>query len=55
LAGELERTRGYVARAFAEYERRLMPFTSRKQEAAARFASSFAPRTTLGLFVRNLG
>ena len=30
-----------------------MPFLTRKQAAAARFASSFAPRTRGGIRVRN--
>ncbi|HUJ15525.1 MAG TPA: FAD-binding domain [Thermoanaerobaculia bacterium] len=53
LAGELRECGNDVAAAFARYEQRLMPFLKRKQESAARFASSFAPRTSLGIAFRN--
>lgn len=43
-----------LAAAFSAYERRLMPFLEGKQRSAAKFASSFAPRTALGLAFRNL-
>jgi hypothetical protein len=32
----------------------MMPFLRRKQESAAKFASSFAPETAFGITVRNL-
>jgi hypothetical protein len=35
-------------------QERLMPFLKRKQESAAKFASSFAPKTTFGIAFRNL-
>jgi 2-polyprenyl-6-methoxyphenol hydroxylase-like FAD-dependent oxidoreductase len=54
LAGELRRCRGDYHAAFARYEERLMPFLRRKQNSAARFASSFAPSTKLGITFRNL-
>jgi 2-polyprenyl-6-methoxyphenol hydroxylase-like FAD-dependent oxidoreductase len=54
LAGELARAEGDYRAAFARYEARMMPFLQRKQQSAARFASSFAPRSALGLTVRNL-
>lgn len=53
LAGELKRSGGDHRRAFAEYERRLRPLITVKQRAARKFAGSFAPRTALGLSVRN--
>jgi 2-polyprenyl-6-methoxyphenol hydroxylase-like FAD-dependent oxidoreductase len=53
LAGELHRADQDFAAAFSRYEQRLMPFLRRKQATAARFASSFAPRTRGGLRVRN--
>jgi 2-polyprenyl-6-methoxyphenol hydroxylase-like FAD-dependent oxidoreductase len=53
LAGELERAGGDPASAYSAYERRLRPFIERQQENAARFASSFTPRTPLGLSFRN--
>jgi 2-polyprenyl-6-methoxyphenol hydroxylase-like FAD-dependent oxidoreductase len=53
LAGELHRAGQDFAAAFSRYERRLMPFLRRKQATAARFASSFAPRTRAGMRLRN--
>ena len=53
LAGELSRA-STVDEAFARYEQVLGPFIRSKQQAAERFAGSFAPRTNLGLFLRNL-
>jgi 2-polyprenyl-6-methoxyphenol hydroxylase-like FAD-dependent oxidoreductase len=53
LAGELHACAGDFAAAFARYERRLMPFVKKKQESAARFASSFAPKTSAGITFRN--
>jgi len=53
LAGELNACAGEFAQAFARYERRLMPFVKKKQRSAERFASSFAPKTALGLAFRN--
>jgi 2-polyprenyl-6-methoxyphenol hydroxylase-like FAD-dependent oxidoreductase len=40
-------------KAFERYEECLMPFLRRKQAAAARFASSFVPKTAVGISVRN--
>lgn len=53
LAAELAAGGGHSA-AFAAYERRMMPFLAGKQRSAARFASSFAPRTAFGVRFRNL-
>jgi 2-polyprenyl-6-methoxyphenol hydroxylase-like FAD-dependent oxidoreductase len=53
LAGEL-RLKNSVALALAAYEARMRPLIAAKQKAAARFASSFAPRTRLGLTFRNI-
>ena len=53
LAGELNTCGGDVAAAFARYESRLMPFVRKKQASAAKFASTFAPRTSAGIFFRN--
>jgi 2-polyprenyl-6-methoxyphenol hydroxylase-like FAD-dependent oxidoreductase len=53
VAAELERVGGAYGPAFAEYERRFRPFIERKQQLARGFAASFAPRTSLGLFVRD--
>jgi len=43
-----------VAAALVRYQTLLMPFLRRKQASAARFASSFVPRTSLGLAFRNV-
>jgi 2-polyprenyl-6-methoxyphenol hydroxylase-like FAD-dependent oxidoreductase len=53
LAGELGQCGGDFTSAFAAYERRFRPFIERKQKAARAFASSFAPKTTFGLFLRD--
>jgi len=54
LAGELRNCGGDHAAAFARYQARMMPFLKRKQRSAAKFASSFAPKTALGITFRNL-
>jgi 2-polyprenyl-6-methoxyphenol hydroxylase-like FAD-dependent oxidoreductase len=53
LAAELERAAGDYIHAFAEYERRFRPFIERKQKQALGYAAMLAPRTSLGLFVRD--
>ena len=53
LAGELSRARGDYAAAFARYQELFAPFVFRKQEAALRFAGTFAPKSKLSLFLRN--
>ena len=53
LAGELHQSGNDHITAFARYEERMMPFLKRKQESAAKFASSFAPQTNLGITFRN--
>jgi 2-polyprenyl-6-methoxyphenol hydroxylase-like FAD-dependent oxidoreductase len=54
LAGELRNCGGNHAAAFARYQERMMPWLARKQRAAAKFASSFAPKTGFGITFRNL-
>lgn len=54
LAGELHTCGGDHSAAFARYQERMMPFLERKQESAAAFASSFAPKTAAGIIFRNL-
>jgi 2-polyprenyl-6-methoxyphenol hydroxylase-like FAD-dependent oxidoreductase len=54
LAGELHNCGGDFDAAFTGYEQRLMPLLKRKQKSAAKFASSFAPKTALGIAYRNL-
>lgn len=54
LAGELHTCAGDFSAAFARYEHQLMPFLRKKQVSAARFASSFAPRTSFGITFRNM-
>ncbi len=53
LAGELAKAQGDYVQAFGQYENLLRPFISKKQASAKLFASSFAPKTGFGLFVRN--
>lgn len=53
LAGELKRAGGEFRRAYPAYQYRFKPFIERKQRQATRFARQFAPRTRLGLLVRN--
>jgi 2-polyprenyl-6-methoxyphenol hydroxylase-like FAD-dependent oxidoreductase len=53
LAGELRNCGSDYDAAFARYEQRLMPLLKRKQKSAAKFASSFAPRTRMGIAFRN--
>jgi 2-polyprenyl-6-methoxyphenol hydroxylase-like FAD-dependent oxidoreductase len=50
LAGELGRD---PAAAFAAYEGKLRAFVDAKQRTAARFASSLAPKTEFGLWLRS--
>jgi 2-polyprenyl-6-methoxyphenol hydroxylase-like FAD-dependent oxidoreductase len=54
LAGELCACGGDHSVAFARYQERMMPFLKRKQESAAKFAASFAPKSALGITFRNL-
>ncbi|HEU4584291.1 MAG TPA: FAD-binding domain, partial [Gemmatimonadaceae bacterium] len=54
LAAELAAAKGDHRTAFAAYERRMMPFLEKKQRSAARFASSFVPKTAMGLAFRNV-
>jgi 2-polyprenyl-6-methoxyphenol hydroxylase-like FAD-dependent oxidoreductase len=54
LAAALAAAKGDHRAAFAAYERRMMPFLERKQRSAARFASSFVPKTAMGIGFRNL-
>jgi 2-polyprenyl-6-methoxyphenol hydroxylase-like FAD-dependent oxidoreductase len=54
LAGELQRANGNHTAAYRAYERCLRNFIERKQQSAQQFATSFTPKTRLGLFVRDL-
>jgi 2-polyprenyl-6-methoxyphenol hydroxylase-like FAD-dependent oxidoreductase len=54
LAAELAAAKGDHRAAFAAYERRMMPFLEKKQRSAAKFASSFVPKSELGLTFRNV-
>ena len=53
LAGELKRAGGDHEAAFDRYEQRLRDFIEAKQKAALTFASFFAPRSRLALFLGN--
>ena len=54
LAGALEHCGGDLGAAFSRYQRLMKPFLERKQRSAAQFASAFAPRTAVGIRLRNL-
>ena len=54
LAGELGRAEGDYRAAFRRYEESLRPYIIGKQNAAVRFANSFAPKTHLGLIIRHV-
>lgn len=54
LAGELKRADGDHVLAYRAYEQRFRSFIERKQQSAQQFATSFTPKTRLGLFVRDL-
>ena len=54
VAGELRSCGNDYSSAFACYEHRLMPFLKTKQASAAKFARAFAPKSALGVDVRNL-
>ena len=54
LAGELKLAEGDLASAFTAYQQRLMPFLRSKQSSAAKFASSFVPRSSFGIAFRDL-
>jgi 2-polyprenyl-6-methoxyphenol hydroxylase-like FAD-dependent oxidoreductase len=53
LAGELFRAKDDHREAFWRYEDRLRPFIQSKQKSARNFARSFAPRSALGVWIRN--
>ncbi len=53
LAGELHRSKGNYAEAFARYQQLFAPFVQEKQKAALRFAGFFAPQSKASLFIRN--
>jgi len=53
LAGELRKAEGDYRIAFKAYEDMLLPVMAGKQRSAEKFAGSFAPKTRLGIFVRN--
>lgn len=53
LAGELAREGANHVQSFDRYESLLRSFLDAKQRGARKFASAFAPRTRIGLFLRN--
>jgi 2-polyprenyl-6-methoxyphenol hydroxylase-like FAD-dependent oxidoreductase len=53
LARELDRCDGDFPAALARYERRFRPVVERKQKAALRLRGWFAPKSALGLQLRN--
>ena len=53
LASQLTNAGADYRHAFQSYEHALRPLIKHKQRAARRFASAFAPKTSLGLWTRN--
>jgi len=53
LAGEIARAKGNCLTAFTRYESKLHDYMLKKQQAAARFATSFAPKTKWGVITRD--
>jgi 2-polyprenyl-6-methoxyphenol hydroxylase-like FAD-dependent oxidoreductase len=53
LAGELHRSNGNYAEAFARYQALFGPFVRGKQKAALGFAGFFAPKSKFSLFLRD--
>ncbi|MGH9573223.1 MAG: FAD-binding domain [Candidatus Acidiferrales bacterium] len=53
LAGELRRSKGDFAAAFARYQEIFGPFVEKKQKAALGFAGTFAPKSKFAIFLRN--
>jgi len=53
LAGELA-AQGQYGQAFGRYEALLRSYIATKQRGAVRFAGAFAPKTQVGVLVRNL-
>ncbi|SOX55923.1 FAD-dependent oxidoreductase [Mycobacterium ahvazicum] len=54
LAGELNRAGVDHQDAFRSYERQLRPIVEARQRSARGFATTFAPKTALGVWTRNL-
>jgi 2-polyprenyl-6-methoxyphenol hydroxylase-like FAD-dependent oxidoreductase len=54
LAGELAAGGGDIASALARYETHMRPYATSCQTGARRVGSFFAPRTRLGVFLRNV-
>jgi 2-polyprenyl-6-methoxyphenol hydroxylase-like FAD-dependent oxidoreductase len=53
LAGELKKAGGDYTAAFSNYEALLRPFIAGKQRAGKGVVGAFAPKTRLGIFLRN--
>ncbi|OBG96561.1 hypothetical protein A9X05_06520 [Mycobacterium sp. E3298] len=53
LAGELDRAGDDHREAFRRYENRQRPIVEARQRSARAFATTFAPKTALGLWTRN--
>ncbi|MEZ5969992.1 MAG: FAD-binding domain [Hyphomonas sp.] len=54
LAGELKQAGSDLPAALRAYETRLRPFLEGKQKAALAMASTFAPKTKFGIWLRNM-
>ncbi len=55
LATELSKAKGDYQTAFRKYQSQFAPFIARKQQAARSLARWFAPKTNIGIFLRNQG
>lgn len=54
LAGELHEANGNYKVAFEQYQNIFKPFIDRKQKMAQNFAKSLAPKSKLGIWLRNI-
>ena len=54
LAGELKEANGNYQQAFEEYEKHFKSFMEKKQKSAQSFAKSFVPKSSFGIWLRNL-
>lgn len=53
LAGEIQRADGDHREAFRRTEQRLRPLVESKQKSTESFAAAYAPKTALGIWMRN--
>jgi 2-polyprenyl-6-methoxyphenol hydroxylase-like FAD-dependent oxidoreductase len=53
LAGELNEANGEYQVAYQQYEKKFKPLIDSKQKIAQKFAASFVPKTSFGIWARN--